>query len=121
MKYPFLAGKNKILQYLPVAEDSGFLEELLSLYWLGLSEPLHFFPQASFAFTRALHSGKSEQDAMLRASSEWEGSMYTGPGEKYDPYNSLCFKNLELSEKSFADLAKKIFLPILAHQVTYKR
>jgi exodeoxyribonuclease V gamma subunit len=121
MKHTFVAGKNKTFQYLPVAEDSTLLEELLSLYWLGLCEPLHFFPQASFVFARALHSGKSEQEAMLLATSEWEGNMYTGPGEKYDLYNSLCFKNLELPEKSFADLAKKIFLPILAHQVTYKR
>jgi len=120
LKHTFLAGKDKIFQYLPVAENSSFLEQLLSLYWQGLTEPLHFFPQASFAFARAVHNGKPEQEAMLRASSAWEGNMHTGPGEKYDPYNSLCFNNAELSEKTFPDLAKRVFLPALAHQVTCK-
>jgi exodeoxyribonuclease V gamma subunit len=121
IKHTFLAGKDRTLQYLPVAANSNFLTELLSLYWLGLSEPLHFFPQASFAFAQALHNGKSEQEAMLRAISQWEGNIRTGPGDKYDVYNSLCCNNMELPKESFTDLAQKIFLPALAHQVRCKR
>jgi exodeoxyribonuclease V gamma subunit len=121
MKHTFLAGKDKTFEYLPVTENSFFLEQLLSLYWLGLTQPLHFFPRASFAFALAVHNGKSEGEAMLRAAGEWEGNMHTGPGEKHDPYNFLCFKNTEISETTFADLAKKIFLPALVHRVTNKR
>jgi exodeoxyribonuclease V gamma subunit len=121
MKHTFMAGKDKTFLYKPVTANSSFLEQLLSHYWQGLTEPLPFFPRASFAFARAVHTGKTEPEAMLLASNEWEGNMHTGPGEKYDPYNSLCFRDGVLPAKSFTVLARKVFLPPLAHQVPSKQ
>ena len=115
-KNTFLIGKDKIYKYDPVPESSTYLEQLLSLYWQGLSEPLHFFPRTSFVFAKEIHKGKSEQVALHKAKSEWEGNAYNLITEKKDPYNSLCFKNMDLGDARFMDQAKKIFLPIFEHQ-----
>jgi exodeoxyribonuclease V gamma subunit len=116
----FLAGKDRILKYLPVPESNTYLEQLLSLYWQGLSEPLHFFPRSSFVFAREIHKGKSEQEALLKAKNEWEGNAFHAIAEKNDPYNSLCFKNMDMTDTLFMDQAKKLFLPIFEYQTRHK-
>jgi exodeoxyribonuclease V gamma subunit len=121
IRQTILAGKDRTILFHPVEANSSLLEQLLSIYWQGLTEPLDFFPRASFIFAQAVHNGKSEQEAWQRAAREWEGNRHTGPGEKYDPYNTLCCKSNQLSEKNFANLAKKIFLPLLAHQAPYQQ
>ena len=113
----FLAGKDKIYKYLPVSHSSTYLEQLLSLYWQGLSEPLHFFPRTSFVFAREIYKGKGEQEALLKAKIEWEGNLYNTAAEKNDLYNSLCFKNMDLANTIFMDQAQKIFLPVFEHQI----
>jgi exodeoxyribonuclease V gamma subunit len=115
----FLAGRDRIYKYNPVSEDSVYLEQLLTFYWQGLSEPLHFFPRTSFVFAREIYKGKSKQEALLKANSEWEGNAYNLIGEKKDPYYSLCFKNMELADTFFMSQAQKIFLPVFEHQTRY--
>ncbi len=115
----FLAGRDRIYKYNPVSEDSVYLEQLLTLYWQGLSEPLYFFPRTSFVFAREIYKGKSKQEALLKANSEWEGNAYNLIGEKKDPYYSLCFKNMELANTFFMSQAQKIFLPVFEHQTRY--
>ena len=119
-KNTFLAGKDKILEYLPVPGNSTYLEQLLSLYWQGLSEPLHFFPRSSFVFAREIYKGNSEQEAQIKAKSEWEGNAFNAIAEKNDPYNSLCFKNIDMTDTLFMDQAKKLFLPIFEYQTRHK-
>ena len=115
----FLAGKDKIYQYLPVSQSSTYLEQLLSMFWQGLSEPLHFFPRSSFVFAREVYKGKGEQEALLKAINEWEGTVFNKVAEKNDPYNSLCFKNMDLANTLFMNQSKKIFLPVFEHQIRY--
>jgi len=115
----FLAGKDRIYKYLPVPQSSVYLKQLLSLYWQGLSEPLHFFPRTSFVFARGIYKGKEEQQALHKAKNEWEGTAYTLNAEKNDPYNSLCFKNMDLADTLFMEQAKKFFLPVFEHQTRY--
>jgi exodeoxyribonuclease V gamma subunit len=115
----FLAGKDKIYKYIPVSENSSHLVQLLNLYWQGLSEPLHFFPRTSYVFAQEIYKGRSEEEALLKAKKEWEGDAYYTIAEKNDPYNSLCFKDMELADTSFMEQAKKIFLPVLEHQTRY--
>lgn len=115
----FLAGRDRIYKYNPVSEDSVYLEQLLTFYWQGLSEPLHFFPRTSFIFAREIYKGKSKQEALLKANSEWEGNAYNLIGEKKDPYYSLCFKNMDLADTFFMSQAQKIFLPVFEHQTRY--
>jgi hypothetical protein len=54
--------------------------------------------------------------ALNKAKNEWEGNAYRMITEKKDPYNCLCFKNMDLGDARFMDQAKKIFLPIFEHQ-----
>ena len=115
----FLAGKDKIYKYIPVSENSSHLVQLLNLYWQGLSEPLHFFPRTSYVFAQEIYKGRGEEEALLKAKKEWEGDAFYTIAEKNDPYNSLCFKDMELADTSFMDQAKKIFLPVLENQTRY--
>ena len=105
--------------FLPVSESRIHLEQLLTLYWKGLSEPLNFFPRTSFVFAREIHKGKNEQEALFKAETEWEGNVYIKNSEKNDPYNSLCFKKMALEDTPFMEQAKMIFLPIFEHQTRY--
>jgi exodeoxyribonuclease V gamma subunit len=114
-----LAGKDKTLMFLPVSESRIYLEHLLTLYWKGLSEPLNFFPRTSFVFAREIHKGKNEQEALFKAETEWEGNVYNKNSEKNDPYNSLCFKKMDLEDTPFMEQAKMIWLPIFEHQTRY--
>ncbi|MFC1837421.1 exodeoxyribonuclease V subunit gamma [Thermodesulfobacteriota bacterium] len=115
----YLAGKDRIIQYNPVPEDNNYLEQLLDLYWQGLSEPLHFFPRTSYAFARHIDRGSSDLAAMQKAEIEWNGNSLYLPAEKNDPYNYLCFKGNDPAEALFMDQAKRIFLPIFEYQVSY--
>jgi exodeoxyribonuclease V gamma subunit len=112
----FLAGKNNIFKYVPTAESKQHLEDLLDLYWQGLTEPLYFFPHASFVFAQEIHKGKNEQEALQKAIIEWEGDDFNKKGEKNDPYNQLCCKNMKLSNPLFMAQAKKVFLAAFALQ-----
>jgi exodeoxyribonuclease V gamma subunit len=115
----FYAGKEGIYKFFPAAESVPYLEELLELYWQGITEPLYFFPQTSFAFAKEFHKTKNEQDALHKAAVAWEGNNFNKKGEKNDPYNLLCYKNMALSNPLFIEQAKKVFLPALAHQEKY--
>ncbi len=113
------AGKDGIYEYGPAAESIPHLEQLLDLYWHGITEPLHFFPLSSFVFAQEIHKGKHEQEALRKAIVEWEGNDFYKRGEKNDPYNLLCCKNMNLSNPLFMEQAKKVFLPAFAHQKKY--
>ena len=63
--------------------------------------------------------GKNEQDALYKAAIAWEGNNFNKKGEKNDPYNLLCYKNMDLSNPLFKEQAKKVFLPALSHQEKY--
>ena len=111
----YYLGKDIIYRYTPTALWKFYLEQLLHLYWQGLTEPLSFFPQSSFIFAEELHRGKNEQEALRKAMAAWEGIGYNSRGEKNDPYNRLCWKNRGLAAPDFMAQAKKVFLPVLEH------
>ncbi len=112
----FYAGKEAVYQYGPAAKSILHLEQLLDLYWQGLTEPLHFSPQTSFVFAKEVYKGKNEQEALRKAMVEWEGNGFNNKGEKNDPYNLLCCKNMDLSNPLFMEQAKTVFMAALAHQ-----
>ena len=117
----YLAGKDRIYKFNPVAENNTYLEQLLNVYIQGQSEPLHFFPRSSFVFAKEIHKGAGEQKALNRARTEWEGNAFTKNAEKNDTYNSLLYKNMDPTGAIFMDLAKKIFLPVFEHQTPYTK
>jgi exodeoxyribonuclease V gamma subunit len=94
---------------LPVADAEMHLHRLFELYWQGLTRPLPFFPETSWAWAKGDAEG-----AEARARRAWEGS-YQREGEGSDPAYGAFFAaaELELSEE-FVQLAD-LFAPILAH------
>ena len=112
----FYAAKEGVYRYAPPADSIPLLEQLLDLYWQGLTEPLYFFPRTSFAFAQEMHKGKDEQEALRKALMEWDGNDFTRRGEKNDPYNLICCKEMDLSDPLFMEQAKKVFHAALAHQ-----
>jgi len=118
-KNTYLAGTDKIYWYKPVSDSRGKLEQLLNLYQRGLTEPLPFFPESSFAYAKGVYQGKNRQENLTRAKSKWEGNAFAGRAEKEDPYNMLCLRDINLSEADFADLAEEFFLPVLKYMAPY--
>jgi len=113
------AAKSAVYRYTPVADSGLHLKKLLDLYWQGLREPLYFFPGTSFVYAQGVHKEKNEQEALHRARTEWNGDSFNKKGEKNDPYNLLCYKNLDLAHPVFKAQAKTVFLPALTHQEKY--
>lgn len=93
----------------PVSDPEALLRHLLDLYWQGLSEPLHFYPETSRAWAAASGSGNERRDA-LRA---WEGG-YQRRGEGEDPAYSYFFSHTDPLDPAFVALAA-VFYPILDH------
>jgi exodeoxyribonuclease V gamma subunit len=97
----------------PAAEK--FLQQLLELYFAGLTKPLPFFPASSFAFANP-KGKKSPAEQALQA---WAGNDDDdfGKGDSRDPYFNLCFRNVANPlDKEFEQLANQIVTPLLSYQ-----
>jgi exodeoxyribonuclease V gamma subunit len=114
----FLFGMTGSCEYAPVDEPEGILQRLLTAYATGLSQPLKFFPESSWAYAEAvLIKGKSKDAGIEEARKVWEGSEFSErPGERDDPYFSLCFRNADPLDAEFQGIADDVFAPLFAHQ-----
>jgi exodeoxyribonuclease V gamma subunit len=97
----------------PVEEPECYLEQLLDLYWKGLSHPLHFFPESAFVLAHDLM--QSKPDPISRARRTWEGGDY-GVGESQDAYYELAFRAVDPLDDEFVSLALAVYEPLLAHE-----
>lgn len=112
-----LAGREEGYRYVSLPESRSILESLLALYWHGLSEPLHFFPEASYVYASESARGKPTDKALKAAAREWEGHMHSKvPPEISDPYYQLCFGEVDPLDDAFMTLADDVFSPLLACQ-----
>ena len=111
----------------PVANAEKYLADLLNLYWKGLSAPLKFFPQTSYAFAEgtARVARGSEIDPLKEAWKKWgeskvrDGDGYrTVQGENVNPYVALAFSQTDPLDAEFEETALKIFGPLLQHQLS---
>lgn len=114
----FLFGSAGSCEYTPVDEPDEVLQSLLKAYAKGLSKPLKFFPESSWGYAEAvLVKGKPRDAGMEEAKKVWEGSDFgERPGERDDPYFSLCFRNADPLDAEFQGIAEDIFAPLFAHQ-----
>jgi exodeoxyribonuclease V gamma subunit len=111
----YLVGKDMTYIYQSTTDYISHLQQLFTLYWQGLTEPLYFFPQTSFAFAKEIFNGKNADQALKKARMIWEGNNFI-KGEKTDPYVTLCFRNTDPFNQQFFDMAKGVFLPLLKQQ-----
>lgn len=115
-----IVGAQSIWKFAPVSDPQPVLEKLLESYWAGLSRPLKFFPESSFAFAaadfkaRAGTSGKTSKTPLDCALEKWQGNDFTGaPGEGRDEYVSLFFKDEAALDGDFETHARAVFQPLL--------
>ena len=115
VKTSWLIAEDETWRFNEVPEAEGVLQQLLGIYFLGLTKPLPFFPASSFAFARP----KGKKSPAERAAQEWEADEDSdfGNGESQDAYFNLCFRNTANPlDEEFERLAKIIVEPLLAHQ-----
>ena len=114
----FLFGSTASCEYTRVDEPEEILQKLLKAYATGLSQPLKFFPDSSWAYAETvLIKGRSKDAGIEEAKKVWEGSDFAErPGERDDPYFSLCFRNADPIDAEFQGIAEDIFAPLIAHQ-----
>ena len=96
------------------------LTRWLEAWWQGLSAPLPFFPETSWAYAAAIakeldRHGQAELrgEALRAAKRAWRGTPYTR-AEKEDPYLALACEEHDPTEKeAFQTLATTLLLPAL--------
>jgi exodeoxyribonuclease V gamma subunit len=123
-RHSLLIGENEGWEYQPVNNSEAILQTLLDLYWQGLVQPLHFFPESSLTFVESqIKKGKTEQEAFYSALDIWRGHS-KARGEAEDDYYRLCFgradESTPLENEPFKILAKAFFEPLLAHRQMLK-
>jgi exodeoxyribonuclease V gamma subunit len=104
-----------LYDYAPLKGGEEILEGLLERYWEGLSDPLHFFPESSWAYGKGkLQDARPEENALKDARVAWEGNDFA-PGEQQDLYYQLCFRHQNPIDSEFQQIAEEIFAPLLKH------
>ena len=103
-------------EYGPVHKSEEILVDLLETYWKGLTAPLHFLPESSWAYAhRRLQKKAAPEEALQRARSLWVENDYSR-GEGEDAYYQICFRTTDPLDREFEQRAEQIFGPLLAHQ-----
>jgi exodeoxyribonuclease V gamma subunit len=110
-----LLAKKAGWSFRPVAHATEILHQLLNYYWVGLSEPLPFFPQSAYAFAQRRQQGRKEEDALYAARKAWEADRQSR-GEADDPYCQLNWGKVDALDERFTTLALNIFGPLLEHE-----
>lgn len=106
-------GPSDRLRLQPVGNPNAILQDLLDLYWQGLHAPLKFFPKSALAYMEAERQRK--ENSLKLARDKWEGSN-AGWGEGMQPYYQLAFRHADPLDEEFAELARRVFEPLLEHR-----
>jgi exodeoxyribonuclease V gamma subunit len=112
-------GEGTAVRYIAPPEPLKKLQALLGFYREGLTLPLPFFPESSWAYAEGfLRKQLSPETALGHARRQWGGSERKA-GESSNPYMGLCFRNRDpLTEKRFQKLALAVFGPLLEYEET---
>ena len=111
----FLLCKDAAWEFAPVSNSTDILNDLLKLFWKGMSEPLHFFPECSFEYARRLLLKHQTKPAALNAAkNKWTGNDFVR-GESEDPYFERCFGKTDPLDDEFEKVSEEVFAPLLDH------
>jgi exodeoxyribonuclease V gamma subunit len=96
-----------------ISNSRDILRDLLDLYWKGLKENLHFFPNSSFAYAEAVcQQQKEPEDGIKAAHGKWKNSYSPYPKEGDDPYNRLLTGGENpIEETSFKEVSISFWSP----------
>ncbi|MGP8331897.1 MAG: hypothetical protein ACT6FB_06120, partial [Methanosarcinaceae archaeon] len=117
LKKSHLVCKDETWEFDPVKESKNMLENLLELYWQGLSKPLHFFPETSIDYAkRTLVKNENRRTALNHSRKKWIGGYYKGSWSESDnPYYNLCFSKTDPLDEEFRKIAEKVFSPFFKY------
>ncbi len=100
----------------PVEDPRAQLHDLLTWYWRGSRQLLHFFPKAAFAYVGQLRKDRNNdaESALRAARTMWEGSPFSPDrAERDDPYYRLAFRDSDPLDAEFTTVAEAVFAPLL--------
>ncbi len=107
-------ARDAAFEFMPVSSGPVILKSLLSIFWEGLSQPIHFFPSSSHAYAEQVIQYSNTRRAGLKsAGNKWLNDRSWS--ESADPYVAFCFAGSNPLDNSFETLAETIFRPIMAH------
>jgi exodeoxyribonuclease V gamma subunit len=110
-------GEDEEILLGPVEDPLPRLAALAGIYWAGLSEPLHLFPEAGFVYAERLQKRQGEARALSAARTVWIGNEFSKKTpEGQDPYHRLVFRDRDPLDADFERLAREVFLPMLEHR-----
>jgi exodeoxyribonuclease V gamma subunit len=119
-QYPrktILVCKNDAYEFDNISNSQEILSTLLKRYWEGLTLPLKFFPESSFAYAKNILKDAGQSLASIRkALNKWSVEFGDYRGESEDPYYKLCFSKIstdDIFDNLFCDIAEEVFFPIL--------
>lgn len=113
----FLICKDRIEKFNKPSNPRKILNALLEIFRQGLAQPIHFFPETSLEYIQQIEKKPDNpQRALVIAKKRWIGNEYKR-GDIEDPYYYRCFKNADPIDQSFEEIAKHIYLPLLAHSM----
>ena len=85
------------------------LGELLGIYRMGLTEPVHFFPRSSWEFVAG-------DGNMNKAKGQWAHARNTSGGEHAERYTQLAMRGVDNPlDETFIELSKRVFQPLYDH------
>jgi exodeoxyribonuclease V gamma subunit len=129
-RFFFLA--NKFISFSPLGREVALahLKEFIGLYRSGMREALPFFPNSSHAYQveRSKSASQAEEEsepegpfspAIKKARAKWKSNEYRGVlirGEEDDSANKLCFRGEPFDHPDFAELAGRVFGPLLENE-----
>ncbi len=111
-----LVGSDDVIEFSEMAEEvaRSYLAELADLFFKGLSEPVCFFPETSYALAESIAAGKPLDKAKSTAAGQWRpGKWHTGEGE--DVHISRCFDETILNDEKSQRIALDVFGPVLEY------
>jgi len=107
-------GEDEEILLGPVEDPLPRLAALAGIYWAGLSQPLHLFPEAGFVYAERLQKRQGEERALSAARTVWIGNEFSKKiPEGQDPYHRLVFRGLDPLDADFERLSREVFLPML--------
>jgi exodeoxyribonuclease V gamma subunit len=101
---------DRTTSFKPVEDPIAILGQLLELYQLGLTKPLPFFPESSFAYI----TGRPPCDP-ANAIKKWEDG-FNSTGEKQDPYFRVCFGKADPFDEEFDKVTRCVLEPLLRYR-----
>ncbi len=117
VRQTILVCEDRNYRYSPVKDTEACLCTLLSVYWRGMSKPLHFFPESSLIYAEQTAKGTDPEKAIRTAQGKWDAFEYA---EKEDSYYDLCFRQIDPLDAEFRELATTLYEPMLRHEEPIK-